>query len=72
MAGAVDCNTGYVAVAIELIATVTGLEGEANHNLLYYFVQQTNRLDMATINKAQTLFQKGLVIKTIKYHQGNL
>jgi hypothetical protein len=66
LAGTVACNPGYVAIASELIQTVTGLEREANHALLYYFVAKTNQLDTATINKAHSLFEQGLLIKCIQ------
>jgi hypothetical protein len=56
----------------ELIHTVTGLEREANHSLLLYFVVQTSKLDMASINKAHLLFEHGLLIKSIQYEQGTL
>ncbi|WP_333415766.1 hypothetical protein [Microcoleus sp. MOSTC5] len=72
LAGCVACNSGYVAIAIELINTVTGLEGEANHAILFFFVAQTKKLDMGSINKAHLLFQHGLLIKSIQAEQGTL
>ncbi len=69
LSGCVACNLGYVAIAIELIHTVTGLEREANHSLLLYFVVQTSKLDTASINKAHLLFEHGLLLKLIQYQQ---
>jgi len=72
LAGTVACNPGYVAIALGLITIVIGLQGEANDAFLLYLVAQTNKLDMATINKAQQLFHQGLLIKCLKYEQGTL
>ena len=72
LASCVSCNLGYVAIAIELIHTVTGLERESNHAIVFFFVAHTSKLDMATINKAHLLFEHGLLIKSIQAQQGTL
>ncbi|MEG4959854.1 MULTISPECIES: hypothetical protein [unclassified Microcoleus] len=72
LAGCVACDSGYVVIAIDLINTVTGLKGESNHALLFFFVDQANKLDMGSINKAHLLFQHGLLIKSIQAEQGTL
>lgn len=69
LSGCVAGNLGYAAIAIELIHTVTGLEREATHAVLLFFVAQTSKLDTASINKAHLLFEHGLLLKLIQYQQ---
>lgn len=63
MAGIVDYNPSYIAIAIELLSTVTGLEGVENFTPLWVFVEKPQELDTVTIKKAQQLFWQSLVIK---------
>jgi outer membrane cobalamin receptor len=56
LAGIVDYNPSYIAIAIELLSTVTGLEEVENFTTLWFFFQKTQELDTVTIKKAQHLF----------------
>jgi hypothetical protein len=69
LSGCVACNLGYVALAIELIRTTTGLEPDSVNTILLFFVAQTRKLDTASINKAHLLFEHGLLLKLIQYEQ---
>ncbi|MEG4965754.1 hypothetical protein QUB11_03755 [Microcoleus sp. B6-A1] len=69
LSGCVACNLGYVAIAIELIRTTTGLEPDSVNEILLSFVAQTRKLDTVSINKAHLLFEHGLLLKSIQDEQ---
>jgi len=59
----VDYSPGYIAIAIELLATVTGLEGIDNFTTLRLFVHKKKEFNTIKIQNTQQLFHDGLVIK---------
>ena len=69
LSGCVASNLGYVAIALELIHTATGLKHDSAGKILLFFVAQTTKLDTVSINKAHLLFEHGLMLKFIEYKQ---
>ncbi|MEG4959853.1 MULTISPECIES: hypothetical protein [unclassified Microcoleus] len=68
LAGAVESDLGYFAIAAQLVQNVTGLEGENAIQILKCLLADVAQLDSVKIEQTQTMFVYGLIINKIKAH----
>jgi len=69
LAGAVEYDLGYFAIAAQLVQHVTGLEGIKAIQLLRLLLAQVKNLDTVRIKQAQEIFVHGLIINKQKQKQ---